>query len=132
MSLNTAGHAKNAKPIVAIRNLRVEFETDSGTVIAVEDSSFDVFPGETVCLVGESGSGKSVTSLSIMRLEEFGGGKIVSGKLALETATSGKLDLVDTDLEAITAARGKRACFVRSARSSGSRALRERGGAGGC
>jgi ABC-type glutathione transport system ATPase component len=107
MSLNTAGHAKNVQPIVAIRNLRVEFETDSGTVIAVEDSSFDVFPGETVCLVGESGSGKSVTSLSIMRLEEFGGGKIVSGKLALETATSGKLDLVDTDLEAITAARGK-------------------------
>ena len=107
MSLNTAGHAKNVKPIVAIRNLRVEFETDSGTVIAVEDSSFDVFPGETVCLVGESGSGKSVTSLSLMRLEEFGGGKIVSGKLALETATSGKLDLVDTDLEAITAARGK-------------------------
>lgn len=107
MSLNTAGHAKNVKPIVAIRNLRVEFETDSGTVIAVEDSSFDVFPGETVCLVGESGSGKSVTSLSLMRLEEFGGGKIVSGKLVLETATSGKLDLVDTDLEAITAARGK-------------------------
>ncbi|MDA0843355.1 MAG: ABC transporter ATP-binding protein [Bacteroidetes bacterium] len=105
--MNTAGHAKNVKPIVAIRNLRVEFETDSGTVIAVEDSSFDVFPGETVCLVGESGSGKSVTSLSLMRLEEFGGGKIVSGKLALETATSGKLDLVDTDLEAITAARGK-------------------------
>ena len=107
MSLNTAGHAKNVKPIVAIRNLRVEFETDSGTVIAVEDSSFDVFPGETVCLVGESGSGKSVTSLSLIRLEEFGGGKIVSGKLVLETATSGKLDLVDTDLEAITAARGK-------------------------
>ena len=107
MSLNTAGHAKNVKPIVAIRNLRVEFQTDSGTVIAVEDSSFDVFPGETVCLVGESGSGKSVTSLSLMRLEEFGGGKIVSGKLVLETATSGKLDLVDTDLEAITAARGK-------------------------
>jgi len=107
MSLNTVLPVKNGEPIVAIRNLRVEFETDSGTVIAVEDSSFDVFPGETVCLVGESGSGKSVTSLSLMRLEEFGGGKIVSGKLALETATSGKLDLVDTDLETITAARGK-------------------------
>jgi len=107
MSLNTVVPVKNGEPIVAIRNLRVEFETDSGTVIAVEDSSFDVFPGETVCLVGESGSGKSVTSLSLMRLEEFGGGKIVSGKLALETATSGKLDLVDTDLETITAARGK-------------------------
>ena len=107
MSLNTVVPVKNGVPIVAIRNLRVEFETDSGTVIAVEDSSFDVFPGETVCLVGESGSGKSVTSLSLMRLEEFGGGKIVSGKLALETATSGKLDLVDTDLETITAARGK-------------------------
>jgi peptide/nickel transport system ATP-binding protein/glutathione transport system ATP-binding protein len=107
MSLNTVVPVKNGEPIVAIRNLRVEFETDNGTVIAVEDSSFDVFPGETVCLVGESGSGKSVTSLSLMRLEEFGGGKIVSGKLALETATSGKLDLVDTDLETITAARGK-------------------------
>jgi len=107
MSLNTVVPAKTEKPVVAIRNLRVEFETDSGTVIAVADSSFDVFPGETVCLVGESGSGKSVTSLSLMRLEEFGGGKIVSGKLALETATSGKLDLVDTDLETITAARGK-------------------------
>lgn len=107
MSLNTVVPVKNGEPIVAIRNLRVEFETDSGTVIAVEDSSFDVFPGETVCLVGESGSGKSVTSLSLMRLEEFGGGKIVSGKLTLETATSGKLDLVDTDLETITAARGK-------------------------
>ena len=107
MSLNTSGHKNTAKPIVAIRNLRVEFETDSGTVVAVENSSFEVFPGETVCLVGESGSGKSVTSLSLMRLEEFGGGKIVSGELTLETATYGKLDLVDTDLEAVKAARGK-------------------------
>ena len=60
-------------PLVSIENLRVEFETNDGTVVGVEDISFDIKPGETVCVVGESGSGKSVSSLSLMRLVEFGG-----------------------------------------------------------
>jgi len=42
-------------PLVAIRNLRVEFETNDGTVLGVEDVSFDIAPGECVCVVGESG-----------------------------------------------------------------------------
>ncbi len=45
------------KPIVAIDSLRVEFLTDGGTVIGVNDVSFSIQPGETVCVVGESGSG---------------------------------------------------------------------------
>ena len=68
-------------PVISLDHLRVEFETDGGTVVAVNDISFKVFPGETVCLVGESGSGKSVTSLSLMRLVEFGGGQITGGKM---------------------------------------------------
>ena len=56
------------QPIASVRNLRVEFQTKGGKVVGVEDVSFDIHPGETVCVVGESGSGKSVTALSVMKL----------------------------------------------------------------
>ena len=68
-------------PIAEFKNLKVVFETKDGTVTGVEDVSFSIYPGETVCVVGESGSGKSVSSLSMMRLVEFGGGKIQGGEL---------------------------------------------------
>ena len=63
-------------PIVTIEGLQVSFQTEDGPVVGVEDISFHIKPGETVCVVGESGSGKSVSSLSLMRLIEFGGGEI--------------------------------------------------------
>ena len=70
-----------ARALIDIQNLRVEFETSQGTVVGVEDISFSIAPGETVAVVGESGSGKSVSSLSLMRLVEFGGGRIAGGRL---------------------------------------------------
>ncbi len=72
------------QPLASLRNLRVEFETKEGTVVGVEDVSFDISAGETVCIVGESGSGKSVSSLSLMRLVEFGGGHIAGGELLFD------------------------------------------------
>ena len=69
-------------PIARVENLRVEFQTKQGLVVGVEDVSFEINPGETVCVVGESGSGKSVSSLSLMRLVEFGGGKIYAHRFA--------------------------------------------------
>jgi peptide/nickel transport system ATP-binding protein/glutathione transport system ATP-binding protein len=71
------------KQIVSIENLHVTFGKGTNTVTAVKDVSFAINAGETVCVVGESGSGKSVTSLSLMRLVEFGGGSIVDGRLSL-------------------------------------------------
>ena len=96
----------NERPIARIENLRVEFQTKDGPVVGVEDVSFSINPGETVCVVGESGSGKSVSSLSLMRLVEFGGGTIAGGRLLFERKTGGQLDLGKTDQELMRTIRG--------------------------
>jgi oligopeptide/dipeptide ABC transporter ATP-binding protein len=55
-------------PLLAIRDLTVQFRVDSGWVTAIDDVSLDIGEGDCVGIVGESGSGKSVTALSILRL----------------------------------------------------------------
>ncbi|WP_299632707.1 ABC transporter ATP-binding protein [uncultured Roseobacter sp.] len=92
-------------PIVSIDKLRVTFGSGAGTVEAVKDVSFDIASGETFCVVGESGSGKSVTSLSLMRLVEFGGGQIMDGRLTLHRET-GPLDIAAADGDTMRDVRG--------------------------
>ncbi|MEL6886098.1 MAG: ABC transporter ATP-binding protein [Pseudomonadota bacterium] len=93
-------------PIADIQGLRVEFQTKDGTVLGVEDVSFSVNPGETVCIVGESGSGKSVSSLSLMRLVEFGGGEIAGGRLIFDRKEADTVDLAATEQDLMRTIRG--------------------------
>ena len=93
-------------PIARVENLRVEFQTKQGLVVGVEDVSFEINSGETVCVVGESGSGKSVSSLSLMRLVEFGGGEIADGRLLFDRKAKGSVDLAQTDQALMQSIRG--------------------------
>ncbi|APE43092.1 glutathione ABC transporter ATP-binding protein GsiA [Sulfitobacter alexandrii] len=93
-------------PIAQIKGLRVEFQTKDGPVVGVEDVSFDINPGETVCIVGESGSGKSVSSLSLMRLIEYGGGEIANGRLLFNRSDAGEIDLAQSDQSLMRHIRG--------------------------
>ncbi|SNS68287.1 ABC transporter ATP-binding protein [Antarctobacter heliothermus] len=95
--LDTAPDTATKGPIARIEKLRVEFQTKDGPVVGVEDVSFDIGPGETVCVVGESGSGKSVSSLALMRLVEYGGGDIAGGKLLFDRKEGGSVDLRTMD-----------------------------------
>ncbi|MCT1903063.1 ABC transporter ATP-binding protein [Oceanobacillus sojae] len=54
--------------MLEIKNLKTYIDTENGTVKAVDDVSFQIKAGETICIVGESGSGKSVLAHSIMQL----------------------------------------------------------------
>ncbi len=93
-------------PLVSVEKLRVEFQTEGGPVTGVEEVSFSVDPGETVCIVGESGSGKSVTSLSLMRLVEFGGGRIAGGRLRFVRPSGAAIDLAAAGPDVMREIRG--------------------------
>jgi peptide/nickel transport system ATP-binding protein len=69
-------------PLLEVRHLRVEFPTRRGTLVAIDDVSFDIEPGEVLGVVGESGAGKSITGAAIIGLLEPPG-RIAGGEIHL-------------------------------------------------
>ena len=78
-----AAASTNNPPLLEVRNLRVEFPTRRGTLVAVDDVSFDIAPGEVLGVVGESGAGKSLTGNAIIGLLEPPG-RVAGGEIRLE------------------------------------------------
>ncbi len=70
-------------PLLEVKNLRVEFPTRRGTLLALDDISFDIAPGEILGVVGESGAGKSLTGASIIGLLEPPG-RVAGGEIRFD------------------------------------------------
>ncbi|MET0304178.1 MAG: ABC transporter ATP-binding protein [Microbacteriaceae bacterium] len=72
-----------APSLIEVRDLAVSFETQTGTVEAVQNVSFDIPVGETLAIVGESGSGKSTTAMAVIGLLPSNG-RVTSGSIRLD------------------------------------------------
>jgi oligopeptide transport system ATP-binding protein len=93
--------------LLSVKDLRTYFETEDGTVKAVDGISFDLKQGETLGIVGESGSGKSVANLSLMRLIPNPPGKIVSGSIIFDGE-----DVLQLTSRQVRDIRGKRIAMI--------------------
>ncbi len=98
--------------VLRIEQLTVEFATADRVVTAVRKLSFTVVRGETVAVVGESGSGKSVTALSVMRLVEHGGGRIIGGRIEFARPEGEMLDLARADPATLRDIRGAEIAMI--------------------
>jgi oligopeptide/dipeptide ABC transporter ATP-binding protein len=94
-------------PVLAVRDLAVEFGTEDGVVRAVDGVTWEIYPGEVLGIVGESGSGKSVSTLSLLGLIPQPPGRIVRG----EAIFKGR-DLVKMKKKALRAIRGREMAMV--------------------
>ncbi len=96
------------EPILQVRDLVTRFPLRGGLlnrvkreVHAVENVSFDLWPGETLSLVGESGSGKSTTGRALLRLVEAQEGTITFNGERIDTLPAGQLQPLRRDIQFI-------------------------------
>ena len=94
-------------PLIAVRDLSVQFRQGDRTFTAVDRVSFSLDRGRTLAVVGESGSGKSVTALSIVRLLPYPAASHPSGEILFKGA-----DLLQLDEAGMRAVRGQAITMV--------------------
>ena len=99
--------ASTAQPLLSVRNLQKYFPVagklrgKQGVVRAVEDVSFDLYPGETLGLVGESGCGKTTVGRLILRLEDPTGGHIHFEGRDMAVASASELKAIRRKVQVI-------------------------------
>lgn len=98
-----------SKPLLSVRNLTVRF----GSFTALDDLSFDLYPGKTTAIVGESGSGKSVTALTVMRLVTLGTrARVDGGNVLFERKDGSTVDLLQVSEREMRRIRGNEISMV--------------------
>ncbi|PBB98687.1 ABC transporter ATP-binding protein [Mesorhizobium sp. WSM3862] len=104
--ISTQGERASETPLLAVRDLRIEFRGKAETIVAVPKLSFEVKPGESFGLVGESGCGKSTTAMAIMGY--LGAtGVVAGGSIRFEGE-----ELVNAPAHKLRAIRGRRIAMV--------------------
>src|SRR4051812_19600337 len=98
--------------LLAVRDLTVAFAGERRVLTAVDGLGLGIAPGQTLAIVGESGSGKSVTALSIMRLVEYGGGRIVSGEMLFRGRDGAVRNLAEGPPQDLRALRGDEIAMI--------------------
>jgi peptide/nickel transport system ATP-binding protein/oligopeptide transport system ATP-binding protein len=93
--------------LLEIKNLKMDFGKNAEALRAIDDVSFTIGAGETVCLVGESGCGKTVTALSIARLVPTPPANYVGGEILLNGS-----DVLKMSNEALRSIRGGVVSYV--------------------
>ncbi|QJC27992.1 ABC transporter ATP-binding protein [Enterobacteriaceae endosymbiont of Plateumaris braccata] len=98
--------------VLEVKNLSVSLLNKNNFIQIIHDISFKVHSNEILAMIGESGSGKSITSLSIIRLIEYYGGKIINGKIILHTKKNKEIDLIKLKLFNLSKIRGSEISMI--------------------
>ncbi len=99
-------------PLLQIKNLSLDFQSESGDIPALKQISFSVQKGEVLALVGESGSGKSVTSLSILQLIPVPPARYRAGEILFSEDGNAVTNLLKLDKQQLQSIRGNKIAMI--------------------
>lgn len=99
-------------PLLEIKNLSVDFTTESRTTDALSNISFNVNRNEVLALVGESGSGKSVTALSILQLLPSPPANYTNGEILFSEDGDSSTDLLKRNRYEMQDIRGNKIAMI--------------------